>query len=271
MVIYADVLLAVNLYINYFLVRGTALILRRKITPLRCILASAAGTVGSLVIFLPELHPVVTVLIKFVLGVCVTLLMFGRQKRVDFLLSLLCFLAVSFAFAGGMLALWTFAAPFGMYFSNGFAYFDIPVGAAAVITAAVYGIFRLVRFIIDRRRPLQHVKVTVRGSGSEISLDGLADTGNSLRDSFSGKPVVIASLGAVREIVPQYILNYLSGCTDDLDGIRLIPCRTVLSNGIVPAFPAEIIIDGKHADALLGISAEEISGAECIFDPNIFL
>ena len=48
LVIYIDVLLVVNLYINYFLVRGTSLMLRRKVSPRRVILASAVGAVGSL-------------------------------------------------------------------------------------------------------------------------------------------------------------------------------------------------------------------------------
>ena len=50
LVIYIDVLLVVNLYINYFLVRGTSLMLRRKVSPRRVILASAVGAVGSLLI-----------------------------------------------------------------------------------------------------------------------------------------------------------------------------------------------------------------------------
>lgn len=269
MIIYADVLIAVNLYINYFLVRGTALLLRRKIKPLRCVLASAVGAVGALAIMLPELHPVISVLFKVLLGIAVTLAAFGRQKRGDFLLSLLCFLAVSFAFAGGMMALWSFAAPLGMFYRNGFAYFDIPIGAAAVITAVVYGGFRLVKLLLVKKRPRQHEKVLIRSAGLEIPLDGLADTGNSLCDSFTGKPVVIASLEKVRAVLPDSVLNYLSGSTEHLEGIRLIPCRTVTSEGIVPAFPAEIIIGGKPADALLGVTRQKISGADCIFDPNI--
>lgn len=271
MVIYADVLIAVNLYINYFLIKGTALLLRRKIKPVRCILSSAVGALGSLAIMLPELHPVFGVLIKVILGTVVTIIAFGRQKRGDFLMSLLCFLAVSFLFAGGMMALWNFAAPLGMYYRNGFAYFDIPIGAAAVITAAVYGGFRLVKCIYDRKRPAVHEKVILRSKGLEITLDGIADTGNSLCDSFSGKPVVIASLNSVRAAVPEAVLNYLSGNTSQLEGIRLVPCRTVTSDGVVPVFPAEIIIDGKSADAMLGVTRQDIAGADCIFNPNIIL
>lgn len=269
MVIYADVLLVVNLYINYLLVRCTALLLRRKTTPLRGLAAASVGAAGALAIFLPELHPVIAVFFRVGLGAVVTLVLFGRQKRMDMLISLLLFLAVSFGFAGGMMALWYFAAPLGMYYSNGTAYFDIPIGAAAVITAVLYGGFRLTGYIIKRRRPAQHSRVTLKRDGAEISLDGLEDTGNSLRDSFSGKPVVLASLAAVRSITPQSAVNYHEGKYDQLEGIRLVPCRTVTAEGLVPVFPAELSVDGHSAEVLIGIAKQDISGADCVFDPSI--
>ena len=72
LVIYIDVLLVVNLYINYFLVRGTSLMLRRKVSPRRVILASAVGAVGSLLILVPDLNPILCVLIKIALGIGIT-------------------------------------------------------------------------------------------------------------------------------------------------------------------------------------------------------
>lgn len=269
LVIYADVLLAVNLYINYFLLRGTSLLLRRKLAPLRCLCAAAVGAAFSLALMLPELHPALSVLIKLAAGVLVTLTAFGVQKRIDFLLSALCFLAVSFAFAGGMAALWSFAAPLGMYCNNGCVYFDIPIGAAAVITAALYGGFRLARLIIDRRKPALRETVTIRAGGKEAVLDGLGDTGNCLRDSFSGKPVIIASAEKLREILPQNVLSYLSGKSDGLDGIRLVPCSTVTSEGVIPVFPAEVLVGGAPVEALVGVSRQKLPGADCIFDPGI--
>lgn len=269
MVIYADVLLVVNLYINYLLVRCTAIILRRKAGPPRELAAASIGAAGALVIFLPQLHPVIAVMFRTGLGALITLVLFGRQKRVDFLVSLLLFLAVSFGFAGGMMALWYFAAPLGMYYCNGTAYFDIPIGAAAVITAVLYGGFRLTSLVIRRRAPARHSRVTLRRDGAEITLDGLADTGNSLRDSFSGKPVVLASLGAVGSIAPQSAVNYHEGRSDQLEGIRLVPCRTVTAEGLVPVFPAEMTVDGRSAEVLIGIAKQDISGADCVFDPSI--
>lgn len=269
MIIYADVLLAVNLYINYFLVRCTAILLKKRVPPLRCLAASAAGAAWSLMIFLPELPGAVTVAVKLLLGTGVTFILFGKQRWQDFLIYALCFLAVSFSFAGAMAALWHFAAPMGMYLSNGCTYFDIPIGAAAIITAVIYGSFRAGKAIIDRRKPARHEIVTIRCGSGEVRLDGLADTGNSLKDGFSGKPVVIASLDKTGGIIPPPVLNYLSGSSDGLAGIRLVPCSTVTSEGVIPVFPAEITIAGRSADALVGISRHALKGADCIFDPNI--
>ena len=138
LVIYIDVLLVVNLYINYFLVRGTSLMLRRKVSPRRVLLASAVGAVGSLLILVPDLNPILCVLIKIALGIGITFAAFGRQNKIDFLISSLSFLVVSFIFGGAMTALWNIAAPAGIFVRNGTAYFDIPIIAAALFTCLLY-------------------------------------------------------------------------------------------------------------------------------------
>ena len=271
LVIYIDVLLVVNLYINYFLVRGTSLMLRRKVSPRRVILASAVGAVGSLLILVPDLNPILCVLIKIALGIGITFAAFGRQNKIDFLISSLSFLVVSFIFGGAMTALWNIAAPAGIFVRNGTAYFDIPIIAAALFTAALYGGFRVFRTIIDRRKPQSHAVVRIRNGAAEVTLDGLADTGNSLRDSFTGKPVVITSIGKVAEISPPQVTNYLKGCSEGLEGLRLAPCHTITSEGVVPVFSAEVLINEKPADVLVRVTREPISGADCIFDPNIII
>ena len=223
LVIYIDVLLVVNLYINYFLVRGTSLMLRRKVSPRRVILASAVGAVGSLLILVPDLNPILCVLIKIALGIGITFAAFGRQNKIDFLISSLSFLVVSFIFGGAMTALWNIAAPAGIFVRNGTPYFDIPIIAAALFTAAMYGGFRVFRTIIDRRKPQSHAVVRIRNGAAEVTLDGLADTGNSLRDSFTGKPVLITSIGKVAEISPPQVTNYLNGCSEGLGGSGWLP------------------------------------------------
>lgn len=270
MVVYADVLIILNMYINYFLIRSTALFLKRDITARRCVLAAFIGGLGALVILLPELPFFVIAAEKIILGALIVLTAFGRQKPVDFLVCTLFFLVVSFGFAGIMMALWTFAAPYNMVFFNGVCSFDIPLFAIAAFTAAAYCLVRLIRLLSDRRiRCVTPRTVRIVKDGAEISLRGLSDTGNSLCDVFSGKPVIICDSDKIAGIAPQCVLDYFNG--NAAEGLRLIPCKTVIAESLLPVFRADsVTIDGKPADAVIGVSKNSLGeDIDCIFDPKI--
>lgn len=176
MVVYVDVLIVLNLYINYFLIRATAMIMRRVCPRKRCVLSAFVGALGALVILLPELPFFGVVLFKIALGALVMFITFGKQKPADLAICVLFFLVVSFTFAGIMLALWTFAAPLGMVWSNGTAYFNIPIAAIAAFTAAAYCAVRLVRFFADKRLHCSKIcAVKISLSECEITLRGLCE------------------------------------------------------------------------------------------------
>lgn len=272
MTVYIDVLIILNLYINYFLIRSNALVMRRSVSSRRCLLAAAAGAAGSLVILLPELPFFIIALEKIVLGALITFVAFGRQKPADFAVCALFFLLVSFVYAGLMTALWTFCAPYGMVFGNGVAYFNIPLAAVAAFTAAAYFAVRLVRYFADRRLRCNKIcSVTISANGTEIQLRGLCDTGNGLCDIFSGKPVIVCKYEKIAVITPKNALDFLDGKLDENGGLRVIPCRTVTSESLLPIFAADkIFIDGKAADALVGVTKNPLgSDIDCIFDPKI--
>lgn len=270
-VIYGDVLIIFNLYINYFLVRGAALLLRRELSGKRCLLAAAVGAVSSLVIMLPSLPFFAVALIKAAVACGMVFAAFGKQPPSEFALSALCFLVISFLFAGLMLGLWILFAPLGMVYDNGVAYFDIPIWAAVAFTAAGYVVIRVVRRFADRRLDCSRVcSVTVSVGESSRTLKGLSDTGNCLCDLFSGKPVIVCRADSISELLPQNVRDYLSGKAAK-GGIRLLPCRTVSSETLIPIFRADsITIDGKPAEGMVGVSSAELGeGIECVFNPKM--
>lgn len=270
MTVYIDVLIVLNLYINFFLVRSTSLITRRECSSKRCLAAAVIGSLGSLVILLPELPFWAIAAEKIILGGFMVLASFGRQKPIDYAVSALFFLVVSFSFAGLMMALWTFIAPLGMVFTNGIAYFDIPLAAVAAFTAAAYFAVKLVRYFADKRlhcNKICSVKITV--NGMETTLRGLCDTGNGLCDIITGKPVIICSADKICGIAPQNVLDYLGGIADG--GIRLVPLKTISSEALLPIFKADkITIDGKAASAVIGVTKNPMQPEiDCIFNPKI--
>lgn len=269
MVVYVDVLIVLNLYINYFLIRATVMIMRRTCSQKRCVLSAFIGALGSLVILLPELPFFAVVLIKIALGALIVFVAFGRQKPSDFAVCALFFLVVNFTFAGIMLALWKFAAPFGMVWSNGTAYFNIPISAIASFTAAAYCAVRLVRFLADKRLHCDKIcAVKISSDACEVSLRGLCDTGNQLCDLFSGKPIIVCCFDKIAPIVPNDILDYFNGRFSET--LRIIPCRTIGAETLVPIFKARITIDGKSADGFVGVTKKTLGvDIDCVFNPKI--
>lgn len=51
--IYLDVLIVLNIYVNYFLLRATAKFTHTPLKTIRCIISSAIGSLFSLTILLP--------------------------------------------------------------------------------------------------------------------------------------------------------------------------------------------------------------------------
>lgn len=270
MTVYIDVLLALNLYINYFLIRGTALFLHRNISAKRTLAAASVGALFSLCIFLPELPFILTVLIKTISGAATAFAAFGYRGLSDFIIDILCFMVISFMYAGLMLALWSYAAPMGMYYRNGAAYFDVPMIAVAIFTAIAYAVVRSMRYLSDKRSIGAEIKdITIKRLGGSVTLKAIPDTGNSLCDPFSGTPVIICTKTAVEPILPDNIRTYLSGSTDAIEAIRLVPCHTVGGSALIPIFRADdIMLGGKPVQAMIGVSKNEL-GTDCIFNPKL--
>ncbi len=98
MMIYLDILVILNLFIDYFLLLSSAILMKRDVRKRRLIFASIFGSFSSLLIFLPSLHPILMFLVKFLIGVGLVLIAFGYKTRAIFLKTVLLFLSESGCF-----------------------------------------------------------------------------------------------------------------------------------------------------------------------------
>lgn len=268
--VYIDILIILNLYINYFLLRCSALFLRRAVSNRRLFAAALLGSLGSMIILAPALPFYITIPYKILLGAAIVLVAFGKQKIKDFLICELFFLLVGFLFGGILTAVWTLFSPAGMLLNNGVCFFNIPIAALVSFTAGAYFLMKLVKLLSDKHKQ-RFCTVKIMQNHTEITLRGLCDTGCEIRDVFSGKPVIICDFVKAAEILPDEILEYLSGNTSNIEKIRLIPCRTVSSSAAIPVFKAQsVIVDGKQTEAMIGVSKERLGdNIDCIFNPKI--
>ena len=117
-VIYVDILLLINLLVNYFLLLASNAILHTHPKRLRILISAAVGALYSLIIFLPDLNIVLSVSLRVVCSTVMVLIAFKINNIKTFLRSFGCFFMSNFAFAGIMLGVWLVLKPNGMVYKN---------------------------------------------------------------------------------------------------------------------------------------------------------
>ena len=243
MVVYADVLLIVNLFVNYVLLLCSSMIMKKHTQRLRILLGAAIGAFYGFVVFLPELPSLAEFALRIATTVLIVLGAFGYKNLPSFLRSFFTFFAVSFVFGGIMLVLWVTVAPIGMTYNNGAVYFDIDLAVLAVSTVVSFAVVSLIAHFTARRAPKDSIAlVKISYKGKEVKLTALIDTGNSLCETFSGYPVVLGEAESLEKIMPDAVRAFIDG--DDVSSspeMRLVMHKTVSGTGVLPVFRPDYI------------------------------
>lgn len=248
-VIYVDVLLILNLWVDFLLLTLTARICRYPVRRWRVVCGAAVGALLCLLLFLPPLNTVLTLLIRFLGTVVLVLLTFGTPRLRVFFKLFLTFAVVSALFGGLATALWYFLAPAGFMVIRGVVYYDAPASLLIVFTAVSYVVIlvyeRLRRTVAPKNRTYT---LTVRDGGRDIVCSLLYDSGCTLREPFSGKPALVIDRTAAARLLPRDFTEDTALARDKR--FRLIPFETVGGEGVLPAFcPAFMQIRDRQGNA----------------------
>ncbi len=248
MVIYADVLVALNLFVNYFLLLAAKKLLRYEARTQNIVLSSLVGGLYSLTVYLQGVPKPLQILMNISVLTLMTVICFRPKSFKLFLKELLCFIGVNTAFAGIMLAVWLFFTPEGMFYNNSIVYFDIDIKLLVISTLACYLILRLIFMFAKRSAPKDKViSVTLIKNGRAVSVNALLDTGNTLKDAFTGNGVAVADEAVIRNLLGFSLDTYISRekaglYNSERLNIRLIPVTTVSSEALLPAVKVDEII-----------------------------
>ena len=269
--IYVDILLSINLILNYLLLFLSIRISQAPLRRGRLLLAAAVGALYSLIIFIPHLPASILGLSKP--AMCLLMIFIAAPYRgMRPLIKECClFFGANFLFAGAMLAVWIFLKPNRMFFYNGIVYFHISAPILIAATVLAYLCSELVFFLFRNRTDTRILEVRLGYHGRCAHLRGFVDTGNTLLDPFSGTPVAVVSRKAVRELLSAEEWAFLSQpiTVQPPSGIRLIPCHTASSGTMMPVFTPDYLLveeDGGFVPvgrALIGISNLEVFHDSC--------
>lgn len=215
LIVYVDVLILINILVNYFMLLAVKLISRNKTSRVRILLAAMLGGVSSLLLILESLGDVMT-LLKLLSAVLMSMIAFGIKPFKRLLKTTLWLLLICFVFGGLTFAIYVFTETDIMLFSNGIVYFDVDITFLIVCSALAYIVITIISKFIDKKAPISNeYYIKIQSERKSVSCQGLMDTGNNLREPFSNYPVIL---------VDKHIFRNLF---DEDEKIRLIPVSTV--------------------------------------------
>lgn len=234
MVIYADVLVVLNAWVDYLLLLGVNRATGGGTKPWRLILGALIGGLSGLAVFLPPLPWWASLLVKAATAVLMIAAAFSFAPWRLFLRRSVLLFVFSAGFAGVCGALYFFVAPPGFAVVNGVVYYAVPPLLLVALTAVCYIAMWVAERLCRVRAPMGRsytVRVTVDDRTAAVRC--LYDSGDHLTDPFSGKPVLILERAAAETLLPVPSDTVAAA---QAPGWHLIPYGSLGGNGVLPAF-----------------------------------
>ncbi len=284
-VVYLDVVLVVNLIMDFLILWATARLGQLPASPWRLLAGAAIGAVYSLAILFPAGAPLLVLGIKVLFSLLMVLVTFYPLSWRRFFQALVYFYLVAFAMGGAMLG--------GIYLTGGGSSLPVMGGALAAdpgvhytwLLAAVAAAEILVRWGTGWLKKniwqqMLRLPVVISFGGRPRAVKAMVDTGNSLRDPLSQRPVIVVEYSALQGILPPEITRaYNSQGGLDLENLavslaaspwaarlRLIPFHSLgQDRGMLLALrPDEVVIVTgermiKIKEVLIGLYRERLS------------
>lgn len=277
-VIYLDILLTVNLFINYFLLLTVKLLSKDPGRKRRLLLGAALGASFSFLIFFGSIHFLLLSLLKLLLSALIIRVAFRYNGIRFFIRQVGTLYIASFLLAGGMIFFWILVTPPSMIINNGVIYFDMSPIVVVLVSGGIYLLLSLITYAMAGRADKTEIMtLTVHMGENSAELRAFTDSGNRLCDRFTGAPVVVVYGEKIKSLFSPEMYTALtdplllgSVCNDPLHPMkgrtRIISYKTLSGDGILSAFRPDSIVLGNDErtirNVLVAVSKHPLSEGE---------
>lgn len=251
-VVYLDVLFLINFSVNYLLLYITERILCLSTKRIRKIIGASIGGIYSCLIFFPELSGFYTFYSKVIFSLIITCQTFGIKKIKKVLKTLAVFYISSFVLCGVTFAILFMTKGFEemeIRTNNGVFYFDLPVKVLFTGALICFLVTKVIRRIISSQKGTIYKEVKINYMDNSVTLSGIVDTGNRLKD-ISGHQVIVCEYQGIKRIIPERMRMFFEKDTyemkdddlKDMKDIRFVPFSSIGErNGIMKGFLSDSI------------------------------
>lgn len=255
-VVYIDLLFGLNFVANYLLLLGAGRLGGGVLCRWRIALGAALGAAYATVAFLPGWDWLAQWPCKVGLAVCMVLCAYGGERRL--LRITLLFFALSAGLAGAVLGA-ELLGNASLTLQAGVLYTQMDLRLMLLLFVACYFVLSLFFRRMGQHHPRELVEVELSFPQRQVCLTALRDTGHTLSDPATNRPVMVVTGEDYLWLLPPNAdltapIETARLCHEQgVKGIRLIPYRAVgVELGVLLAIPvSQVKINGKKAGAML--------------------
>lgn len=265
-VVYIDTLFLLNFIVDYLLLLATAKLSGELILRPRLALGAALGAVYAAAVFFPGMGVLTHPLYKLGSAVLMVLVAFGGSRRL--LRALLVFFALASAFGGGVFAIGLLGGR-GLTLRNGILYSAMDLRIILLSAAVCYVILTLVFHRAARHTSRELTRAELTLGEKRVSLTALVDTGNTLTDPATGRPVMVVEGEKLSPLLPETLraeelrdpVGTLERLSREMDArrFRLLPYQAV---GVECGMLLALRLDGAR------VGEEDYGGILVALSPN---
>lgn len=246
MTVYLDSLILLNFLLDYLLLLLTGRVLGTALPRRRIALAALLGALYAAAVFYPGWPFLTLPVFRLAAGILMVLLAYGSQRHL--LRAIILFFALSAAFAGGLYGL--SLLDLGVTTRHGIPIPTLDLRLILLFAAIAYGLLSLFGRKLALHSPLEFREVSIYLEGRKTRLTALLDTGNTLSDPMTGKPVLVAEATALAPLLPPGLNLHdpaASFAALPPGRFRLLPYRSVgIDGGLLLALRVDRIeVNGK--------------------------
>ena len=275
--VYVDELIFINIFVTFFLLISVCVFTSSAIRPVRILFSCLIGGIYSLIIFLPPMHFLLSLLLRVTVCILIVFVSDSFSSIRSFIKRTVTFLFMNFLFAGFMLAVNFFVSSKNIIYTGGAVYYNIGLPFIIILSVISYlAVLLLSKLTSSTLHGEAFFKLKILFGESEILLNALFDTGNSISDPFSGKPVIIADKDLLLPYVPDEVKLFLGGVPLEKISVppewkpklRLIPYGSIGGKGLLPSFRCDsvFVVKGKGEIKLpslyIAVSDKKLSSGE---------
>lgn len=260
--VYIDVLITVNIFVDFFLLLCTKRLLNIRAKLWRLIAGSVTGGFFSLSALLPRMPFGLNLLSDLLIAAVMILTAFGFGGAKRFLRRVAVCFALSFGFCGLMMFIYTTFEPEGMEIYNDTVYFNISPFLLIILTLICYYTLRLIKRLTKGVCGKSACNIEITLNGGTVCFCAAVDTGCTVKEPFSGDYVIIAESEILRDL-------HLDDAT-----IRVIPFESLGGEGYLRGYKAERVrIDGRELTqgVYLGVCENTLKGEIKALTPSELL